>query len=117
MAEQKSQMVEFEVVDKTLKGATQVSRDLWGPFDVKNDRFFVPLEAVDSFNVPGSGFHIKNQKEVNRLIAERLENTPFPFAPAQTAEGTAIIMNLPKEENPKKEDAARAGENVIEGDR
>lgn len=117
MAEQKSPMVEFEVVDKTLKGATQVARDLWGPYDVENDRFFVPLEAVDSFNVPGAGFRIKNQKEVNRLIAERLQETPFPFAPARTAEGTAIIMNLPKEEDPRSEDAGRAGENVVEGDR
>lgn len=117
MAEQKSPMVEFDIVDKQLKGATQVSRDLWGPYDVKNDRFSVPLEAVDSFATPGSGFKLRDQREVNKLIAQRLEDVPFPFAPAKTAEGTAIIMNLPDEVKKGPEDAARAGENVVEGDR
>lgn len=109
------QLVEYEITDKALKGATQVSRDLWGPFDVTNDRFQVPIEAVDSFSAEGSGFKVRDQKQLEKLLTARLEDTPFPFAPAKTEMGTAVIMNLPdgKRKEPIDE-LPRAGLNPAE---
>ncbi len=89
------QLVEFEIVDKVLKGATEVSRDLWGPFKVEKDRFSVPVEAVDTFTAEGSGFKPRDEKALNKLLAERVEEAPFPFGPAKTEADTAVIVNLP----------------------